>query len=79
MTYSTEILTHFQCPACEGWYTVADHHIVQQKLKSHYCVHCGNQQSNACVARDQIAVLQNVIATLQQQVQIESGSYPASP
>lgn len=54
MTYSTEILTHFQCDDCKGWWTIGDYHIVAQKTKKLYCPHCGNEQSDVLIARDRI-------------------------
>lgn len=71
MTYSTEILTHFQCDDCKLWWTVADYHVVVQKIKRLYCPHCGNDKSDALIAREQITALQEVIALLQERVCVE--------
>ena len=71
MTYSTEILTHFQCDDCKGWWTVADYHAAPKKTEKRYCPHCGNEQSDVLIAREQIAALQEVIALLQERVCVE--------
>lgn len=68
MSYSIEMLTHFCCDSCECWWTVAYHYFKQNVSEKWYCPHCGHERLTAQVAQDQIAVLQEVIAVLQQRV-----------
>lgn len=71
MKNMVEILTHFHCPSCKGWWTVGDQYLASKIFPKRYCPHCGKEQSDDCVARDQIAHLEQVIAILQQQVRVE--------
>lgn len=38
-TYSTEILYHLNCGACDKWWTIGDWDVTE----SLYCPHCGTQ------------------------------------
>jgi len=36
MTFITEVITHFLCGACDGWFSISEF-----KLKEITCPHCG--------------------------------------
>ena len=63
-----EVVAELCWGACECWWTVAYHYFKQNVSEKWYCPHCGHERLTTQVAQDQIAVLQEVIAVLQQRV-----------
>ena len=41
MKYSQETITHFRCQACESLFSIADFHLVKDKMAAIYCPVCG--------------------------------------
>ena len=41
--FSDEILTHFQCPECSGWWTIGDYRerATEKHIDRMYCPWCG--------------------------------------
>ena len=37
LIFSREMLIHYQCPVCNGWWSIGD----GRSYGSYYCVHCG--------------------------------------
>ena len=47
MKYSREILWHFTCEECKGWWSFAssdDWHPLSASVSQFYCPHCGENQ-----------------------------------
>ena len=51
MHYSKEIIWHFTCYSCKGWWSIAaseDHKtLAPVAYKNLYCPHCGRNQRNS--------------------------------
>ena len=52
MNYSKEIIWHFTCYFCKGWWSIASDDDWQPNTSENfYCTHCGRNQKNSATLK----------------------------
>jgi len=58
---SKEVLYHFNCGACEKWWSIADHHLISNNVPENekkvpiliICPHCGHNEEIKEIENDE--------------------------